>query len=71
MDRSVLFIDAEVQYLSYFVYLGQVVSGHDSATYARSLGLGGNPIGMFAYYLASPPDLVLAVVPEGQLPTAS
>lgn len=46
--------DASVQYLDFYSYFKDVLSGKNNITYTFSKTLGGNNIGVFSYYLTSP-----------------
>lgn len=43
--------DASVQYLDFYSYFKDVLSGKNNITYTFSKTLGGNNIGVFSYYL--------------------
>ncbi|MDD4706566.1 MAG: YfhO family protein, partial [Bacilli bacterium] len=51
--------DSRAQYISLFSYLKDVLSGQASLFYSFSKGMGGNMFGTFAYYLASPLNLLI------------
>ncbi|WEV53003.1 YfhO family protein [Bifidobacterium sp. ESL0704] len=51
--------DANMQYLSFFAYLKDVLSGNNSIGYTFSKGLGGNNVAVFSYYLMSPFNLLV------------
>ena len=55
-DRSVVTGDLGGQYLPYFAHYSR--SWTQSMTYGLDKGLGGNLIGLFAYYVSSPLNLV-------------
>lgn len=58
-DTSILLIDMKGQYISLFAYFKDVLVGYQSLFYSFSKGLGGNMFGTFAYYLASPLNLLV------------
>lgn len=62
-DHSVLTNDGYVQYVDYFRYLKKVMSGNAEIGYSFSKSLGGSLIALFGYYLASPLNLLLYVIP--------
>ena len=57
--RTLMVDDAEWQYLDFFSYLKDVLAGRNSINYTFSKGLGGGGIALFAYYLASPLNLLV------------
>ena len=62
-NHSVLTNDGYVQYVDYFRYLKEVMSGNAEIGYSFSKSLGGSLIALFGYYLASPLNLLLYVIP--------
>lgn len=67
--RSVAIIDAYIQYLDFFGFFKDVLNGENSIVYSYSNYLGGGTIGMFAYYLASPVNLILVFFDKADLDT--
>ena len=59
-EKSLIVNDAHIQYVDFFAYLKDVLSGENSIAYSFSKTLGGSAIGVFSYYLASPFNLLLA-----------
>ena len=59
--------DARIQYLDFFAYLKDVLSGKNSISYSFSKGLGGTTIGVFTYYLTSPFNLLVLFFEKAQL----
>lgn len=59
--------DANIQYLDFFAHLKDCLSGKASLRYTLSSGLGGTTIGLFAYYLASPLNLLVAFFSKSEL----
>lgn len=57
--------DALHQYLSYFTALQRKLKGDGSLLYDFSGGLGFNFLPVYAYYLASPVNFLIALFPEG------
>ena len=51
--------DSYAQYLSLFSYFKDVICSKQSLIYSFSKGLGGSMIGTYAYYLASPLNLLV------------
>lgn len=53
-DKSILIWDMKFQYVDFFCYLKDVLTGHAGVAYSFSKSLGGSLIAMFGYYLSSP-----------------
>ena len=58
-EKSLVVNDAHIQYVDFFAYLKDVLSGENSIAYSFTKTLGGTGIGIFSYYLASPFNLLL------------
>lgn len=69
-DRSILVIDMNNQYISYFSYLKEALRGGHGFFYSFSKTLGGDMAGLTAYYLMSPLNLLMLFFPVSSLPTA-
>ena len=69
-NTTILFGDMFSQYISFFGKLKDVLSGDGSIFYAFNKSLGGNTIGLFAYYLASPLNLIFVLFPKELLSNA-
>ena len=67
-SNSLTIMDGEVQYVDFFNYLRNVLHGDDSIAYTFNKGLGGTGTALFAYYLASPLNIIAAFIPEGSMP---
>lgn len=67
--KSLAVADARIQYLDFFGFLKNVFSGLDSLFYSFSKGLGGSCWALFAYYLASPFNLLLVFFEKVQINT--
>lgn len=67
-SNSLTVMDGEVQYVDFFCYLKDVLSGNDSVLYTLNKGLGGTGIALFAYYLASPLNLISVLIPKESMP---
>lgn len=64
-----LFIsDSNQQYLQFFYYLKDVLSGTESIFFSFSKGLGESMLGTVLYYLASPFNFFLIFVSKSQIP---
>lgn len=53
-DKSLFIMDMKGQYLEFYASLRNVASSDDSVFFSWSRSMGGNYLGLFAYYLASP-----------------
>lgn len=58
-SKSNMMWDLNIQYVDYFAYFKQVLSGNAHIGYTFLKSLGGNAIGIFGYYLASPLNLLV------------
>ncbi|MCH5203745.1 MAG: YfhO family protein [Oscillospiraceae bacterium] len=63
-ENSVLAVDFSTQYVYFFDYLRDVLSGKESLFYNWSGSLSGSFYGTFAYYIASPFDLIVLLFPR-------
>ena len=63
-DRAVLVLDLNAQYVFFFEALRDFVWGDTSLLYSFSRSLGGEFMGMYAYYLASPLSYIVALFPR-------
>ena len=58
--KNTMFVfDMSQQYVEFLGYLKHVISGTDSWNYSFVQSLGGDSVGLFAYYLMSPYNLLL------------
>lgn len=63
-DRSVLVLDLNGQYMGFFEALRDFVWGDGSMLYSFARTLGGEMMGIYAYYLASPLSYIVALFPR-------
>ena len=63
-DGTVLVLDLNGQYVYFFENLRNCVLEGDSLLYSWSRALGGEFMGMYAYYLASPLSYLICLFPE-------
>lgn len=66
-DESVLVLDLNAQYVYFFGALRRALHGDTSLIYSFSRAMGGEFIGIFAYYLASPLSFIVALFPENMM----
>ncbi|MBE6687033.1 MAG: hypothetical protein E7591_07350 [Ruminococcaceae bacterium] len=69
-DSSVLVLDLNGQYVYYFEALRKIIREGSSLLYTWSRALGGEFMGIFAYYLASPLSLITVLFPDGYMTEA-
>ncbi len=69
-DGSVLVLDLNAQYIYYFEKLRSIITGGGSLLYTFGRALGGEFMGIFAYYLSSPFSLVVALFPKSMMTEA-
>ncbi|MBQ3065252.1 MAG: YfhO family protein [Clostridia bacterium] len=63
-ENSVLVLDMNGQYVYYFEYFREIIHGDASLLYSWTRTLGGEFLGIFAYYLSSPFTLIVALLPK-------
>lgn len=68
--QNALISDLRAQYISLFSYLKDVFKGLDSLFYSFKKSMGGNMLGTFAYYLASPLNFIVLFFSKRSLPQA-
>ena len=66
-DECVLVLDLNGQYVSFYDALRDIVRGDADLLYSFSRNLGGEFLGIFDYYVASPLAVILALVPKNRL----
>ncbi|MBQ6892573.1 MAG: YfhO family protein [Clostridia bacterium] len=66
-QKSVLVLDLSAQYVFFFNELRRAIFGDASLIYSFSRALGGEFIGIFAYYLSSPLSWIVAIFPEDMM----
>ncbi|MCI8386897.1 MAG: YfhO family protein [Clostridiales bacterium] len=64
---SVLVLDLNGQYVYYFEALRDILRGEQGLLYSFERALGGEFLGIIAYYLASPFSILVALFPEGHI----
>lgn len=63
-NKSILSLDLAAQYVHFYAELKDAVFGDGSIIYSWSRTLGGEFLGMIAYYLASPFTLLIIIMPK-------
>ena len=66
-NYSMLYSDMYHQYYPFFVAFRQALRSGSGLIYTWSVGMGMDYLGLIAYYLASPLNLISVLVPEGWL----
>ena len=66
-DGSVLVLDLNGQYVYFFEALRNTVYGEGSLLYSFFRGLGGEFLGMYAYYIASPLSYIVVLFPQHRI----
>ena len=66
-DRMLLIADGKGQYLSFFALYQDIFAGRADPFYSFGKLLGGPVSGLFAYYLASPFNLLLLLFPKEEI----
>jgi len=69
-NNSVLTLDMQAQYVYYFEALRRLLTEGGSWLYSWERTLGGEFMGIVAYYLGSPFNLLVAVFPKDRIPDA-
>lgn len=69
-DGSVLVLDLNGQYVYYYEHFRDAFWGKSSWIYSWSRNLSGEMFGIYAYYLASPFMLIIALLPRSIMPTS-
>ncbi|MBQ8510287.1 MAG: YfhO family protein [Clostridia bacterium] len=65
--NSVLVLDLNGQYVYYFEAIRDILRGEQGILYSFERALGGEFLGIVAYYLASPFTFIVALFPEGMI----
>ncbi|MDE7229312.1 MAG: YfhO family protein [Oscillospiraceae bacterium] len=66
-ERAPLALDLNAQYVYYYEYMYDVFAGKESIFYSWSRSLSGEYLGLFAYYLASPFNLIVWLFPRANI----
>ena len=66
-EKTIISSDMYTQYVAYFGKFKDILSGDGSIFYSFNKSIGGNNIGLFAYYLASPLNLLLILFPKSAI----
>ncbi len=66
-NNSVLVLDLNGQYVYYFEAMRDILRGEQGILYSFERAIGGEFLGIIAYYLASPFTILVALFPEGMI----
>ena len=69
-NGSVMVLDLNAQYVYFFEHLQRVLHGKADLLYSFSRSMGGEFMGIYAYYLASPFSYLVGLFPEGAMQEA-
>ena len=69
-EKSILTVDMDGQYVYFFEQLRDVYTGQASLFYSFERALGGEFLGCFAYYLASPLSFIVVLFPAAAITEA-
>ncbi|MCR4906425.1 MAG: YfhO family protein [Clostridiales bacterium] len=65
--NSVLVLDLNAQYIYYFEQFREIIRSGEAILYSFKRALGGEFMGIFAYYLSSPFSLITALFPKSMI----
>ena len=68
--KSMLIMDMKDQYVEFLASLRSIFRGESSVFFSWSRSMGGNFIGVFAYYIASPLSFLTVLFPVSKMPVA-
>ncbi|MBE6541704.1 MAG: hypothetical protein E7672_04585 [Ruminococcaceae bacterium] len=68
--NAVLVLDLNAQYIYYFEQFRDILTSGESLIYSFERALGGEFMGIFAYYLSSPFSLIVALFPKDSITEA-
>ena len=68
--RTLFIMDMKDQYMEFYAYLRNIFSEGNSLFYCWSRSMGGNFLGLFAYYLASPLSFLTCLFPIERMDAA-
>lgn len=69
-ENTLFIMDMHSQFMEFFASLRYTISGDNSLFYSWSRSLGGNYLGLYAYYLASPLSWITVLFPIEKMHTA-
>ncbi|MBE6617703.1 MAG: hypothetical protein E7627_07200 [Ruminococcaceae bacterium] len=69
-ENSVLVLDLNAQYVYFLEEFREIITGGDSLIYSFNRNVGGEFMGIFAYYVSSPFSLLVALFPKHMITEA-
>ena len=66
-NKTIVNSDMYLQYVGFLGHIKDVLKGESSLFYSFSKSLGGNTTGLFAYYMASPLNLIIGLFPKSYI----
>lgn len=69
-DRTMIVWDMNYQFSSFYSWFSEVLRGNTTFLFSLEGGLGENMLGLYAYYLSSPLNILLAFFNVGSMPMA-
>ena len=69
-DKTIVNSDMYLQYVGFLGHIKDVLKGEANLFYSFSKSLGGNTVGLFAYYMASPLNLIIGLFPKDYIAEA-
>lgn len=69
-DKTLFIMDMQDQYMEFYAYIRNAFSGDNSLFYSWSRSMGGNFLGLYAYYLASPLSFLVCFFPVERMDAA-
>ena len=63
-DKTIVNSDMYLQYVGFLGHIKDVLKGEANLFYSFSKSLGGNTVGLFAYYMSSPLNLIIGLFPK-------
>lgn len=69
-DKSILVMDMDSQYINFYAYMRRVLTEGEGLVYSWTKGMGGNMLGLIAFYLSSPFTLLIALFPKENITDA-
>ena len=69
-DKTIVNSDMYLQYVGFLGHIKDVLKGEANLFYSFSKSLGGNTVGLFAYYMSSPLNLIIGLFPKAYIADA-
>lgn len=66
-DKTIVNSDMYLQYVGFLGHIKDVLKGEANLFYSFSKSLGGNTVGLFAYYMSSPLNLIIGLFPKAYI----